>query len=154
MPTNFETLCKKYFLPSIVKYGFLKDSAVSDVWADAVKYKNSTTGLEVSFEEREYNRLFIMIYRLTEAEFPKHSTVSDFDANPNRFDLDDLMALRGCDFEYSAELRQRKALPKVLTVFGAFLCHQAKDVLTGNFSILPEIQKIIEARAKNIPKQN
>jgi len=148
---SFVELCRRRFefltqehecrLRQIKKYNY--DATVT--------YLNRTTGVQIGFEPR-MGGVFVTLARLTEGEFPLYPQGHIEGTNdPSAFDLEDLVKLRGGETVNQTSINVTNpsldALDRVLVQYAHKLRDYGGPILSGDFSVFPDLAKIVRKRA-------
>ena len=136
------------------KFNFRIKSQKSDNQIYRVIYQNETTAVKVFFEERE-QWIFVDLYRLINGKIKENPIIICNDGELNEFDLQNILIIR--DFAKRRIFRnlysnKKKNFKKILQLLSKALKENAQDVLKGDFSIFPELEKIVKSRIK--PRKN
>jgi hypothetical protein len=145
---NFESSVTNEFQFLESKWGFTRGPFMEDRWHQEVIYKNETTGVHVVYERRE-DLLLVWLYRLVNGEPPVYTSVGErYRDETNNFSLLNLVRLRVTPDEFSNLIarRDRADLQGKCHELAQALELYAADVLAGDFSIFPELGKIMRER--------
>ena len=114
-----------------------------------VWYKNQSTVVRVSLELYD-GGMFVTVYKLKDGSIPEYPVVFDPAGEFSIFDLNDLAILRtGKKVEQDAKLIYKKEyLQTKVQEFATTLKMNATDVLSGDFTVLPQIKERVARRAK------
>lgn len=126
----------------LTAYGLELMSIEEDTYGVEITYKNQTTGIKVSFEDRE-NAIFVYLIRLANGEIPAY-----LDAPSRWFYLDNVVKLRSpsttlCSKELGRWLTSQD-IDHILTEYAEALKEYGEDVLCGDFSVFVELSKQID----------
>jgi hypothetical protein len=148
-------LCNLYFRFLIDEFGFKQVKNKSETWGREIVFKNSSTAVSLLFESREF-RLFMYVHRLLNGEIaPKekigpNSTIHSFEFDDVVIHFDKTAFIP--PYEPSTPLNEftlenhikRKA--DNLKMFG-------KNILLGDFSLFPVLEKKVKERAREFDFQ-
>lgn len=138
----------------IKKYGFRIKSTQSDNQTYRVVYQNKTTAVKIFFEVRD-QWIILSLFRLIDGKIKEAPIIICRDSELNEFYLENLLILRDPETDdaleklYSGKVRNFK---KVLQLLASGLKKNAEDILKGDFTIFPELEKIVKSRIK--PRKN
>jgi len=136
MSTSFEKLCDKYF-HFLTKCNFKKISTESSPWGAKIKYANGTTGIEITDQVREYDAVLIKIHQLSGGEFRKRE-------DEGWLYLDDFIQLIDPNMApKERQLYNTSHMDEVLKQYSDVIRNHAKDLIDGDFSIMPAARKIM-----------
>ena len=118
-------------------FGFEYFAAVEHPPECVIKYRNETTGISVAYEWNSSVAVDLVKLERTPAEV--------FEGKG--YDLLLLMEIRGPEIDRKEFYRVNKEwtndyIEKLLCEYASFLSEQAGDVLTGDFSVFPELKKL------------
>ena len=137
---TFESLC--------TEFGFRHVETIEHVPECVVKYRNQTTGIDVSYEWQ--SSLSIDLVKLersgnkvTEAAKAGFSFLLQI-----RQPAIDTSKFHGSDKEWTTAY-----IEQLLREYATLLRENARDVLTGDFSIFPELKKLAAANRRNRNKE-
>lgn len=140
----FRTACRQLFDFLERDYGFALVGA-RDLGALGISatYKNATTGVKVSLEPRE-KAVFVYIIKLSNGEIPQY-----LNSPSNWLLLECLLSIRSPSSKLppSGEWLTPSDVGSRLSAYAAALESNATDMLRGDFSALPEVQRICRERA-------
>ena len=157
-------MTKLFFRAAKKSFRFLVDefqcrvtSEASDAWGDELTYQNSTTAVNIRYEPRE-KYVFILLCRLVGGKVPEHPGVVHPDTDLNRYGLDDLLKLRAPALkilkkEFGVPFTERN-LRTMVETYARGVRNYAADILHGDFSIFPELEKIVKRRAEEYRKKS
>jgi len=148
MTELFLRVAKKAFRFLIDEFQCRLTSKKSDAWGAELTYQNDTTAVNVRYEPRE-QFVFVLLCRLINGKMPAYDS---FDS----FGLSDLLTLRAPELK----IRKRSAperftendLRHMVITFARGVRGHATDILHGDFSIFPELEKIVKRRAEEFQK--
>lgn len=143
----FEDLCKKVFNFLIMDYNFqfIKLDTYNTSYLFSAKFKNSTTGIVISYDFRE-DRVEVNMVRLANGEI-----------GYDRQRVDYLLLLRNPKAKIShvplKDISLENSLKVNLKQFANILKEYGKDVLRGDFSIFPAIDEFEKKEGGKIRKE-
>jgi hypothetical protein len=142
-------------------FNFYTISSKDEDWGYSYEGKNKTTGIKITYEFTEAY-INIMLYKLVDNEIVEN-TVSAIKGNKqiNGFSLDLFVQVRNPDsiikpaYEYG--VNSEYYLPDVglknyAMLYANNLKQHATDVLNGDFSMFPQIEKIVKNKYKDYYK--
>jgi len=148
-----KAVVKKAFAPLMEKYRLKILDAYSQSVFTSLSLVNDTTGIYIYWESRE-SYLSIDITRLDDGVMRDYPVSITPDQETNFYLIDDLLSLRnahahdidlvGCDSVSSEKFI------KALTTYSSLLDMHASDVLSGDFSIWPRLEEILQERARQL----
>jgi hypothetical protein len=132
-------------------FGFRERSRINRRDYIEYRYSSNTTGVVVAFELREFF-IFVTLCRLVDDNYAKEIGEIRPDSRLNCFDLNDLVGLRAPDDVVTGYLPgQPQPLGGLAGIAGrqaTNLRKHARDVLTGDFTAFPDLERIVKARAR------
>jgi len=148
---TFERTCKKEFRFLSAEYGLKTTSIKKDVYGCYATYRNDVVAVEISFEIKD-GGIFIMLCRMVNGELPEDEIFVRSETVLNRFDLEDVVNLNDPSVDLEPDFADpynptAKELVENLKVYAEALKKYAKDILSGDFSIFAELEKIVKGRA-------
>lgn len=151
MNEEFEKLVRREFHFLIENYGFQIIDVEKSNYGCLVWFKNQWAVVRVSFELYD-GGIFVMIYKLTEGNIPEYPVFFDRRAEFLIFDLNDLTIVRtGKRVQQDPKLiYDKEYVAAKIKEFAASLKMNAHDVLSGDFSVLPQIKERVARRAKEL----
>ncbi|MBC6608909.1 hypothetical protein H8B13_18960 [Hymenobacter sp. BT188] len=120
------------------------------------RYQNSTTGIELTYEYREAY-LFILLYQLQDGKWVANPTPMQEQTKLTGYALDDVLLLRNPNalvkpaYAYGADsvyYEKETGLSLYIGAFAANLQRYAADILQGDFSLFPALEKVVKERMK------
>lgn len=152
----FIKLCKKTFIFLEKDFGckIIREEKVS---VEAyVTYQNNTTAVLLTFSPRD-GGIFLDLIRLVNGIIPDNIYEFSQNLTLNSFDLSNVLLIRDPEFEIERpsfdELFKEKVIKSVLNQKAYVLKTYASDILKGDFSIFPQLEKIVKERAKTYSKE-
>jgi hypothetical protein len=147
----FKEICSDRFEFLIKKYGFKIGRLESRSYVCYLNYINKTTAVRLSFEPKD-GGVFVLLYRLIDGKIPPYEIFIKPDTIINSFYLDDILTLRSPTTKIESKYIDigrptREELEKELGAYADALANHAQDILQGDFSIFPELEKIVKRRA-------
>lgn len=128
----------------------------------SVTYCNATTATKIQFEPRE-GYLYILLYRLVNGELEENPIVIEVDTPLNGFCLDDIVRLRspkdamlsinsyGPNSPFSSKTH---GFDRYVRRFAGNLKKYASEVLRGDFSIFPQVEKVVRRRIRSFERDD
>ena len=149
---DFYNTCDRHFSFLGDEYRMERVSIAAADWGYKTCYKNETVGVTLSFEMRDFY-LFVKLVELRDGEIPAHPGEITPETVLHSFDLDDLVTLRSKE-DLLPQYEAKTAFD--LSLFNQVAAKQAEnmkrhasDVLTGDFSVFLELDKIVKSRARD-----
>jgi hypothetical protein len=146
----FDDLCSKYFSYLSSEYGLERIAAEKNSLACSVTFSNNRIGVQISFEMKD-GGIFVMLIRLVDGKLPPYEIFIKPGTVVNHFDLEDIVDLE----DPEAALEQKYAddsdptiqeLEDNLHRYAEALHKYGNDILSGDFSIFPELEEIVKRR--------
>ena len=130
---NFERITREAFQFLITDYEFVQQEPIVAGSECAIEYRNRTTGVLITWEWQYY--VIVELARL--------KVTSGGISIAERHDLEHLLTIRAPD----KHLTQKKhpnceELKRVLDSYGTLTKEYAEDILTGDFSIFPQLMAL------------
>ena len=162
---TFLRICEEALHPLLDDYGLAR-TRVDDPGGYmyyTVIYQNETTALRVYFEWRDIY-LSVQICRLVDGQVQKQSHA--FNQEWTAFEVEDLLTVRAPDFDQSPLLATRSwedskgedaildDVRQKLEIYAAALREYGGDILRGDFSIFPQLDKLVKQKVKKRMAQN
>jgi hypothetical protein len=153
---NFEEIVKKEFKFLESKFEFKLYKSKEEDWGYKIIYLNKTTGVKITYEYRE-SYLFIMLYRLVDGKIVENPRNINEETTLFGYALDDIIklhnpsALIGSTYKYSNDSKchdKENGMSYYISDYARNLEKYAKDVLTGDFTIFPSLDKLVKERAE------
>jgi hypothetical protein len=146
--------CKKNFEFLVDEYNFKIVTKDYTKFSDYIVYKNNTTAIQISLERRDCG-IFFELIRLVNGDIPPRPIFITNDTELNRFDFLDFLSIVAPDLKLSIfdhiELlfspNWKKNINNVLSQLAINLKNYGHDVLTGDFNIFPQLEKIVKQRS-------
>ena len=120
-------------------------------FAEAV-YVNDTTGLSVAVDWSEF-RPFLRLHQLVNGEVPPDPISYKSGGPLQSFDADDLLILRAAASSPVGKMlgeRDNIAAGRLVRAYADALERHASDVLTGDFKVFLELDRIVKTRARGM----
>lgn len=148
---KFEVLCKKIFKFLEKKFGCKLNSVERNSYGTYLSYKNATTGVEISFTPGDGDILIYLI-KLVDGIIPSYPVTITLKDSIYYFELNDIIFIKesALQIQYPStdELMNNYGVLKgFLTQQAEYLKKYALDILKGDFSLFPELEKIVKKRA-------
>lgn len=153
---DFDIIVQEQFKFLESEYGLRLSKCEKEDWGYELTYLNDKTGVKITYEYREAF-VFIMLYRLIEGQLKENPRSIGDDTILLGYGLDDLISLRNPQalikpaYEYGEESEyydKEKGLSLYVTAFADNLKTFAKDILSGDFKVFPDLDKIVKKRIK------
>lgn len=150
---SYSDLFKNAFLFLIEDYQFSIIDQSDEEWGHKMVLKNSSTGIEVTYEIREAY-VNIMLYRLIDGEILENTSraIRNNDSI-NGFNLDYFVKVRNPNDlirpayeygEYSEFYEGNHGLSKYVSKFADNLKNHAEDILIGDFKVFTQLDKVVK----------
>ena len=149
---EFLEIGEKEFQFLVDEFGFKKRANKTDVGVYRLPYDNGTTKVEIGFEWRD-QYVYVLLGR-RDVKKPKDARrlPRPEDELP-AFNLEDLLKLRtgkyAVDQDRFGKALTREDIKEILSTYARALREHAADVLQGDFSVFPELEKIVRTRMKD-----
>jgi hypothetical protein len=148
-----EEFCEKVvkeFEFLVQKHGFRIKSKKGDNHTFEVRYQNQTTAVRVLFEVKD-QMIFTDLCRLVNGKLKDEPIIICHHSELNTFDLQDVLILREPILQFKIEKlynAHKKNFNKMVQLLSQGLKKNAQDILRGDFSIFPELEKLVKSRIK------
>jgi hypothetical protein len=150
------TEIKKAMQPLADRFGLrVKDEVERPDFAEAV-YVNNTTGVSVSVDWSEF-RPFVRLHELVDGELPPEPLSYATGPQLQTFDADDLLIHRAGGGPPVGKMlgeRDNYAAARLLAEYARALEQHATDVLSGDFTVCGELDRIVRLRARGMTYRN
>lgn len=148
---KFEMLCRKIFNFLEKDFGCRLDSVVRDSYGAYLAYRNSTTGVKISFTPGDGDVLIYLI-KLIDGVMPVYPVTITLKDSVYYFELDEVISIKNPTLQIlnpstDEMIKKISTLKEILLQQAEYLKKYAADILKGNFSIFPELEKIVKKRA-------
>lgn len=153
---DFDIIAQEQFKFLVSEYDFRLSKCEKEDWGYELIYLNDTTGVKITYEYREAY-VFIMLYQLLDGEFQENPRNIEGNTILHGYGLDDLISLRNPQtlikpaYDYGEQSKyydEKNGLLLYVSEFAENLKKYAKDILKGDFTIFPELDKIVKERVK------
>jgi len=153
---NFDLIAKEQFIFLISEYNFVLLKSEKEDWGYELVYLNKTTGIKITYEYREAY-VFIMLYQLDKGELRENQGSINDNTVLYGYGFDDLINLRNPQalvkpaYEYgerSIYYDKESGLLEYVSAFSNNLKKYAKDILKGDFTVFPDLDKVVKERVK------
>jgi hypothetical protein len=149
---EFFELGEKEFKFLVDEFGFKKKANKTDAGVYRLRYKTETTEIEIGLEWRD-QYIYVLLGRRDRKKPQEKGRLPRPEDELVAFNLEDLLKLRSRkyaidDDRFGKELR-RKDIKEILSTYARGLREHAADVLRGDFTIFPELEKIVRKRMKD-----
>ncbi len=149
---DFCSSVKNHFLFLETEYGCKLESSRNETWGGEVIYRNQTTGVKLVYEFSGAF-IYVFIYKLINGKLIDNPRTFALDTEITCFDFND--ALPDSEkmkpaYEYGSKSHyydEQNGLSYYVHEFALRLKKYGGAVLSGDFSILPEMGKVIKERA-------
>lgn len=143
---EFLEIGEKEFQFLVAEFDCKQKANKTDAGVYRLRYENKTTKVEIGFDWRE-QYIYVLLGR---RDKPKPKGPED---EIVAFDLEDLLQLQtgkyAIDQGRFGKALTLKAVKEILRTYARALREHAADVLQGDFSIFPEIEKIVRKRMRD-----
>jgi hypothetical protein len=143
---------EKEFQFLVDEFGCKKKANKTDVEVYRLPYENTTTKVEIGFDWRE-QYLYVLLGRRDREKLKAKGRMPRPEDEIIAFNLEDLLQLRtgkyAIDQDRFGKALTRKDIKDILSTYARALREHAADVLQGDFSIFPELEKIVRKRMKD-----
>ena len=131
------------------EFGFRKRANKTDVEVYRLPYENGTTKVEIGFDWRD-QYVYVLLGR-RDVKKPKDARrLPRPEDELVAFSLEDLLKLRtrkyGIDQDRFGKALTRKDIKEILSTYARGVREHAADVLQGDLTIFPELEKIVRKR--------
>lgn len=153
---DFDIIAQEQFNFLTSEYSFIQSKCDKEEWGYELIYLNDTTGIKITYEYSEAY-IFIMLYQLIDGEFRENPKKIEGNTILYGYGLDDLISLRNPQalikpaFEYGEQSEyydNEKGLSIYVSRFAENLKTYAKDIFKGDFTVFPELDKIVKERVE------
>lgn len=149
----FVNKCKELFSFLEKEFDCELEEIVKESYGLIIYYKNRTTAIQISLEERD-GGIFVELIRLVNNKIPERPIQIDKYTELHRFDLEDLLDIKKASLKIKHpplddlvfNLCREKVLEKVLFQCAEGLKLYASDILNGDFAIFSQLEKIVKSR--------
>lgn len=149
---DFIEICEREFKFLVKEFGFKKTKTKTDTDTFRIQYENSTTTVEAGVEWRE-QYFYVVIGRRDRKKTKAKDRMPRPEDELVSFNLEDLLTLRVPGYivssGYFAQKLTRKDVERIMGKYAQALRKHAADVLQGDFTIFPELEKIVRKRMKD-----
>lgn len=155
--TEFENFfvdkCKEVFLFLEKEFDCNLESQIKNTCGLTICYKNSTTAIQISLEERD-GGIFVELVRLVNNKISERPIQINKRTKLYRFDLEDLLDVKNASLKIEHppledlvfNSGREKVVEKVLIQYAEGVRRYAKDVLNGDFAIFSQLERVIKDR--------
>lgn len=153
---DFDIIAKEQFSFLESEYNFRLSKCEKEDWGYELIYLNNTTGVKITYEYREAY-IFIMLYKLIDGNLKENPRNIEDSTILYGYSLDDMIILRNPDdlikptYEYDEQskyFKENDGLSLYADAFSDNLKTYAKDVLNGDFTVFPDLDRIVKERVK------
>lgn len=149
---QFFDIGEKDFQFLVGEFGFKKRANKTDVGVYRLPYENETTKVEIGFEWRE-QYVYVLLGRRDRKKPQEKGRLPRPEDELVAFNLEDLLKLRtgkyAVDQDRFGKALTHKDIKEILSTYARGLREHAADVLQGDFTIFPELEKIVRKRMKD-----
>lgn len=149
---EFFKIGEKDFQFLVDEFGFKKRANKTDVGVYRLPYENATTKVEIGFEWRD-QYVYVLLGRRDVKKRKDARRLPRPEDELVAFNLEDLLKLRtgqyGVDHDRFGKALTRKDIKEILGAYGRGLREHAADVLQGDFTIFPALERIVRKRMKD-----
>jgi hypothetical protein len=158
--SRFVEIAREVFAFLQTDHGFSLDDCSDENWGGQLTYRSLENGVSVRLVYDLPNAfVFVFIYRLVSGKSVDNALPITDDSEITCFDFNDL--LDECRkmkpaYEYgedSVYYDEEDGLRYYVTEFATRLRECGQDVLRGDFSRLPQIEKVIKRRARDLRRK-
>ena len=153
---SFEKIVKKEFKFLESKFACTLYKSSKEDWGYEMIYINKTTGVKIIHEFRESD-IFILLYQLVDGELIEDARNIKDDTVILSHGLDDIVNIRNSSalirptYKYAVDSKYHDkdhGMSYYVADYAKNLEKYANDVLMGDFTIFPTLDKIVKERAK------
>jgi hypothetical protein len=143
----FKTAVLKTFQFLVDDYGFEQVSDFEWMPDCELQFRNQTTRLKVRYEWKQ----------LVDVGFSKVKLTPSGPVDEKPYDLLFLIQLRAPEIDPTQFYGKREwtdhYVERLLSIYATFLNERARDILTGDFNILPEVKKLAAQKGRQYNKE-
>lgn len=162
---KFRKFAVKSFAFLVKKFNFkiVKEAKEPYVFSYRITYKNPTTAIKISYDVRDEG-ISVLIYRLVNNEIPGYPLFISKKTIINCYYLDDVIEIKSLnpDEEFYTirhvkefpPIYDDKTIANIVSEYARALEKYASDVLSGDFKIFSELEKIVKKRAEKIAEED
>lgn|SRR5690348_7703219 len=146
---EFFEIAEREFRFLVEEFGFKQKAKKTDVEVYRLPYENATTKVEVGFDWRD-QYIYVLLGR-RDVKKPKDARrLPQPQDEIVAFNIEDLLKLRtgkyGIDQDRFGKALTRKDIKEILSTYARGVREHAADVLQGDFTVFPELEKIVRKR--------
>lgn len=149
---EFFEIGEKQFQFLVDEFGFKKRARKTDAGVYSLRYETKTTEVAIGFEWRD-QYIYVSLGRRDRMKPGEKGKMPRPEDELISFDLEDLLKLRTGKYAIGEDrfgrALTRKDVKEILTTYARGLREHGADVLQGDFSIFPELEKIVRKRMKD-----
>lgn len=154
MADNLKLIMTDAFRFLETEYGFKLIKSKKESLFQSILYMNTATAVELVFEYRE-SYLFVKLYQLVNGVFIDDPVIIREDTVLHGYGLDDVILLRnpsaliGSTYQFPKESNYHDPLngwSYYINDYAVNLNKYAFDILRGDFTIFPELEKVVKKR--------
>lgn len=144
--------CKREFSFLENDYDFSFINGQSHPWGYKIFFKNQTTGIIVALERRDF-RVFVDVCRLVRNDFSPGPGEITPGTVLNNYSLGILISIRSPQSLLPSHqlktLLNNQLIEKMLSHEAMNLKNYAQDILSGDFSVFPQLDRVVKDNAKS-----
>jgi hypothetical protein len=148
---EFFKVGEKEFQFLVDEFGFKRRARETDAGVYSFRYETKTAEIGIGFEWRD-QYIYVLLGRLDRKAPQEKGRLPRPEDELTVFNLEDLLKLRtgkyAIDEDRFGKALTRKDVKEILSTYARRLREHAADVLQGDFSIFPELEKIVRKRMK------
>lgn len=153
---EFEILCRDSFKYLETDFKCKLISVVHDAHGTYLVYKNLASAVKISFAPYD-GYIYVDVVRLLNGNIPQYPIFIKSDSILYEYSLFDVIMRKDPSFKIKIpsfnEWNKYDIIKRDIRLRAEWLKTYASDILRGDFSIFPELEKIVKARAEEIRKQ-
>ena len=148
---QFFEIGEKEFQFLVDEFGFKKRARRKDAGVYRLYYETKMTEVEIGFEWRD-QYIYVLFGRLDREAPQEKGRLPRPEDELTAFGLEDLLKIRtgryGVDHDRFGKALTPKDVKQILSTYARGLRKHGADVLQGDFTIFPKLEKIIRKRMK------
>ena len=148
---EFFEIVEKEFQFLVDEFGFKKRAKRTDAGVYSLRYQTETTEIGIGFEWRD-QYIYVSLVRLDRKAPQEKGRLPRPEDELTVFGLEDLLKLRTGKYAIGenrfGRALTRKDVKEILSTYARGLREHAEDVLLGDFSVFPKLEKIVRKRMK------
>jgi hypothetical protein len=146
---TFEQIVRQEFKYLETDFNFHVHKVEKNVYGCFLIYKGLALAIRVSFEIHD-GGVFVYIYRLKDGKIPEYPIFFDPKADFHIFDFNNLVLLKTnhpIEQNEQSVYEDGEYMKCIIREYAESLRTYGADLLNGDFSVFPEIRKIVARRA-------